>query len=250
VTVDSASFIKNDFLANTITDTHFDNPDRKGRLTVFLARIHTSDGVYARAIACDEYAAVCIDLNGTASVFGGFPTYDDNAYFIQSNCGLAIQAPENCSAGNPLTWNLAGQALKVYQIKGESTGSKTFDLNTWQSGTGGTWYDWSVTNGVFSEQTGEILNCNLLSINNLSIDSEIEIYPNPTVDKVTIEFISGRNDENKINIYNNLGIKINVSTVVQENAVIADFEKLNSGFYFLEIRGQDGKLNQYKIIKN
>jgi hypothetical protein len=51
-------------------------------------------------------------------------TYDDNAYFIQSNCELAVQTPENCTAGNPLTWNLGGLAIKVFQIKGDSAGKQ------------------------------------------------------------------------------------------------------------------------------
>ncbi len=250
VTVDSTSFIKNDFLTNTITDTHFDNPDRKGRLATFLARIQTDYGVYASAIACDEYAAVCIDVDGVASVFGGFPTYDDNAYFIQSNCELPIQSPENCSSGNPLTWNLSGQALKVYQIKGESTGSKTFDLNTWQSGTGGTWYDWSVTNGVFSEQISEVINCSPASDNELAFASEIAIYPNPTTDKVTIAFSTDFNAENKITVYNNLGRKVFVATKIEKNTVIANFENLVNGMYFIEITGNDRKVNQFKVVKN
>ena len=79
VTVDSSAFIHNNYLDNTITDTHFDNPDRKGRLMTFLAKISADYGVFAKAIACDEYTSVCIDTNGLARVFGGYPAYDDNA---------------------------------------------------------------------------------------------------------------------------------------------------------------------------
>jgi len=184
VTVDSSEFINNNFLDGTITDTHFDNRDRKGRLVTFLARINTDYGVYAKAIACNEYTAVCIDTKGIARVFGRFPMYDDKAYFIQPNCELAKKAPENCTTGNPLTWNLGSLAIKAYQIKGDSTGSKTFNLNTWQSGIGGVWYNWSVSNGVFSEQTSTAINCLALSVNYPSLGSEIEIYPNPTTDKL------------------------------------------------------------------
>ena len=35
MTVDSIHFIENSYLNNVITDTHFDNPDRKGRLITF-----------------------------------------------------------------------------------------------------------------------------------------------------------------------------------------------------------------------
>ena len=250
VTVDSTAFINNGFLDNTITDTHFDNPDRKGRLVTFLARIKTDYGVYAKAIACDEYTAVCVDSLGIAMVFGGHPTYDDNAYFIQSNCELAIQTPENCTAGNPLTWNLGGLAIKVYQIKGDSTGNKTFDLNTWQSGTGGTWKNWSVLNGVFSEQTSTAINCSPLYVNNLPIDAELVIYPNPTSGKLTITINNNNHPINKISTYNNLGKKVFVTTTIADNIITADFSNLNNGLYFVIVEAKNGTIYQQKIIKN
>jgi len=249
VTVDSAAFLKNNFLETTITDTHFDNPNRKGRLVTFLAKIKTDYSVYAKAIACDEYTAVCIDTNGIARVFGGHPTYDDNAYFIQSNCELANQTPENCTAGNPLTWNLAGAAIKVYQIKGDNTGSKTFDLNNWQSGVGGTWYDWSVSNGIFLEQLSTPINCSPLSVVNPATDSEIELYPNPTNDKVTIAIPNFDNFEQTISVYNYLGQKITVATHFDNNGIIADFSNLNNGLYFIILYSKDGEQFQRKIMK-
>ena len=151
VTVDSMSFIHNTILVHTITDSHFDNRNRKGRLVTFLARIYNDYGVFAKAIACNEKTAVCIDTNGIAKVFGRDSASNDIVYFVQSNAALPIQSPENCTKGNPLTWDLGGQALKVYQIKGDSTGTHSFNLNTWQSGSGGTWQNWSVSNGVFRE---------------------------------------------------------------------------------------------------
>ncbi len=250
VTVDESAFIGNEFLESTITDTHFDNPDRKGRLVTFLARIYTDHGVYGKAIACDEYTAVCIAPDGIAHVFGGHPTYDDNAYFIQTNCELTTQTPENCSAGNPLTWDLGGSALKVYQIKGESTGIRTFDLNTWQTGSGGNWYNWSVSNGVFSEQTSTAINCSSLSIQNLSTDSEIDVYPNPTSAELIITLKNNNYSENQITFYNSLGQRIDVTTTVKNNAILADFSALKNGFYFLTIEGKEGEIYQRKIIKN
>ncbi len=249
VTVDSAAFLNNNILNGTITDTHFDNPDRKGRLITFLARIKTDYGVYAKAIACDEYTAVCIDNNGIARVFGGYPTYDDNAYFIQSNCGLSVQEPENCTVGNTLTWNLNGLAVKAYKIKGNSLGNGTFNLNTWQSGVGGVWYDWSVTNGTFSEQTGVALNCSPLSVAESS-KSEIEIYPNPTSGKVkvTLSIVNGK--ENKFCLYNTLGQKIDVTMTKKDNIIEFDISDLNKGLYYLSVYTNDGNVYRKKIIKN
>lgn len=138
-------------------------------------------------IVSTEFTAVCIDGTGTATVFGGFPDFDDNAYFIQSNCGLTNQFPENCSPGNPLTWDLEGQALKVYQIKGDETGDKTFDLNSWQTGNGGEWQDWSALEGTVQETLGNRIDCTPLSSDDLSIKSIVVLYPNPVSNKVIIK---------------------------------------------------------------
>lgn len=250
VTVDASPFIQNNFLSNTITDTHFDNPDRKGRIVTFMARILNEQGSHSKAIACDEYSAVCIDTNGIARVFGGYPTYDDNAYFIQSNCGLTNQTPENCSSGNPLSWNLGGAAIKAYQIKGDTTGNKTFDLNNWQSGTGGTWYNWSVANGTFSEQAGTAINCIPLSVNDISTNSDIEIYPNPTSGKVTIALNTDAFVATEMDLYNTLGQKIHLTATKTNSSIELDFSNISNGVYYLLAYGNNGLVYQKKIIKN
>jgi cyanophycinase-like exopeptidase len=190
VTVDSTSFIQNEILQNVITDTHFDNPDRKGRLVSFLARMYSDYGISGYAIACDEYTAVCIDSAGQARVFGGFPSYDDNAYFVQVNCELTNPDPEICSPGNALTWNHNGEAVKAFKIKGNATGSNIFDLNLWESSSSGTWYNWSVANGVFQETVGTEPNCQGLGVNQEMEENQVFFYPNPVNDKFTISVTS------------------------------------------------------------
>lgn len=153
VTIESNNFLKLPFMQNTITDTHYDNPDRRGRQVVFLSRLFASFGASVRGIACDEYTAVCIDSTGLARVYGGAPTYDDNAYFLQVNSALP-NGPETMQSGTPLTWNRNQAALKVYKIKGDTSGNKTFELSTWQQGTGGEWQHWYVLNGILYTKPG------------------------------------------------------------------------------------------------
>ena len=186
VTVDSTSFLQNEILQNVITDTHFDNPDRKGRLVSFLARMYSNYGISGNAIACDEYTAVCIDSAGQGRVFGGFPSYDDNAYFIQVNCELINPDPEVCSPGNALTWNHNGEAVKAFKIKGNANGSNIFDLNLWESSSDGTWYNWSVSNGVFQELVGAEPNCQGLGVNHKNEENRVILYPNPVTNILTI----------------------------------------------------------------
>jgi len=183
VTPDIEPFIQNAILSDVITDTHYDNPDRKGRHAVFLARLMTDHGWWAKGIACDEYTAVCIDENGLARVFGDYPTYDENVYFIQPNCELSDWSPENCSAGNALNWNRGGEALSVYHVKGTMSGANTFDLSDWTTGSGGTWEYWSVNNGVLQEAAGVPIACPL----GLEEGSLFEmLYPNPAGETLTV----------------------------------------------------------------
>jgi cyanophycinase-like exopeptidase len=185
VTIGSNPFIASgSYLENTITDTHYDNPDRKGRHVTFLARILQDSGITAKGIACDEYTAVCIDENGMARVYGQYPTYDDNAYFILPNCELTNPSPETCTAGSPLTWNHNGAAVKVYTVKGALAGTNTFDLSDWQTGVGGEWQDWSVVNGVLNEAPGVAPEC---SASIEETDVSVYVYPNPTQSHFHIE---------------------------------------------------------------
>ena len=164
VVVDSAAFLNNTFLEDVITDTHYDDPDRKGRHVVFMARALVDYGMDAKGIACDEYTAVCIDHNGIARVYGDFPSYDDNAYFLQVNCEIAANIPEQCNSGSPLTWNHAGEAVKVYAVKGTNSGTNTFNLNDWQSGNGGSWQNWWVNTGLLNEAPDDQIHCSTVAI--------------------------------------------------------------------------------------
>jgi cyanophycinase-like exopeptidase len=249
VTVDSLPFIDHHYLKHTITDTHFDNPNRKGRLLAFLARIKNDYGGVARAIACDEYTAVCIDTNGMAHVFGGHPTYDDNAYFIQANCELTNQMPENCSPGAPLTWNRGGRALKAYQIRGDSTGNKTFNLKDWQSGTGGLWLNWYAVNGNFSEQAGAPLNCNSTAINEVPGPPNIIAYPNPVRTKLTLTGTDLPPHKTAITLQNHLGQNVNFAISPRGAGYVLDLQAVPKGIYTLVIRDRNQRTCTRKIIK-
>lgn len=159
IKIDSSRFIQNDYLGEVITDTHYDARNRKGRHASFLARMITDYGMRAKGIACDEYTAVCIDKDGIARVFGGHPQYNDNVYFIQTNCELKVPNPETCVPNQVLHWDLNGEALKVYRVKGTPSGSYTFDLKDWSTGQGGSWLHWSIRNGVFLESPGTQISC-------------------------------------------------------------------------------------------
>jgi len=133
-------FIYNPFLQNTITDQHFSQRDREGRLVTFMARMKSDQGKDPRAIAVDEQTAVCVDQDGIAKVYGL-----NNAFFLQSGS----LAPEACQSGTYLTWNQNKEAVKVYRIAATTAGNGSFDLKDFTTASGGTWLWYYVDNGVF-----------------------------------------------------------------------------------------------------
>lgn len=241
VTVDNTPFIQHDILTNTITDTHYDNPDRKGRHVTFLARMVTDNGLtFAQGIACDEYTAVCIDENGIAKVYGGHPTYDDNAYFIRVNCdniGTGHE-PENCTSGNPLDWNRSNTALQVYEVKGTASANNSFDLNDWTSATGGQWESWWVNQGTLNEASSSQIDCTAGFTDH---EHHFTIYPNPAQDQLLVESVS----VGMFKIYDLSG-KIHLKGTLESGLI--DIENLVPGAYMLEITAISFTANQ-KFIK-
>lgn len=144
----NADFVNHPWLSSTVCDTHFDERDRQGRLVVFMARMEKDFGLNSRGIACNEGTAVCIDSSGLARVYGYYPPAPDYAYFVQSYCEQPISLPETCQSTQPLHWNHAGKALLVYRVVGKPNGSNSFNIKTWDSGTGGQWFWWYVSQGT------------------------------------------------------------------------------------------------------
>ena len=131
-----------------VTDTHFSERDRLGRTITFMARM-IQDGIrtlaQTKAIACDEGAAVCMEPDGQATIFG-WDNYNDYVYFFKADT-----VPDRCTSGQTLNWT---NVVTVYKVRGFSTGANTFNLSTW-TGTGGTWESVNVINGVIDNDVQE-----------------------------------------------------------------------------------------------
>ncbi len=144
VALGNNDFIDVPVLHETITDTHYDNPDRRGRHTVFLARMVEDWGMNAKGIGVEERTAVCIDANNIATVYGyGSGT----AFFLKRN----DPGPEVCMPNTKLTWNRNQQAVTVYKIENAVNGNGSFNLNDWTTASGGTLSYFWVEKGVFHE---------------------------------------------------------------------------------------------------
>ncbi len=246
LTVDSTSFIKNTLLQNTITDTHFDNPDRKGRLIAFMSRIYNDYNSSSKAIACDEYTAVCIDNNGLAKVYGGYPQYDDFAYFVEVNCEIPNPTPEICSSAMPLTWSQNNEALKVCKIPGTSSGDNNFNLNDWQTNTGGNWFQWSANQGVFEENIGNQPNC-LSTTGDLESEDIIWSY-NP--DQKILVFKSDMIDlsDCKLSVTNLLGQHIDFEQINHSKELNLQLKNSSNRILFFRLYHKEQVVFNLKII--
>ncbi len=142
VSIGYNDFIDHPYLVNTITDSHYNSPDRKGRHLTFMARLVKDYGIDVKGIGVEEETAVCVDENGIGYVYG-----INNVYFCKKN----TLGPETCVSGTPLTWNRSNQAVRVYKVPATVTGTNTFNLITWASGTGGSWWYFWAENGTFFE---------------------------------------------------------------------------------------------------
>ena len=235
VAVDSAAFLKNKYLEGVITDTHYDDPDRKGRHVAFLARILVDFEVEGKGIGCNEYTSVCVDTNGIAKVYGGYPAYDEDAYFIQTNCELydIAKYPEQCINGLPLTWSVNQQVLKVYKVHGTNSGENTFDLKTWESGNGGEWQTWYVENGVLY-QNGNAAepNC-MLNLPDDLLDVGVSISPNPSTGIVKVNSNNGKIQS--VIIFDLEGNTVMEKIEVKEKQIQFFIDNLGKGVYLMKI---------------
>lgn len=136
-------FINIPVLAQTITDTHYDNPDRRGRQFGFMARMFTDWNYNAKGIGVQESTAVAIDENNKAKVFGS-----GKAFFLKTD--TAKGKPEQCTPGKKLTWNKNQRAVNAYVITGSTTGRGNINLNTWNSFSGGIAQWFSSNQGVLT----------------------------------------------------------------------------------------------------
>ncbi len=224
-------FIDTPFLGNAITDTHFNERERYGRLMTFMARlIHDHELEYVRGIASNEHVAIVIGADGLAHAYGEYPVYDDEfAYFLQSNCEVN-QTPEIIEANLPLTWNRSYKAVKSYKVPATMTGQNYFDLNDWVSGQGGEWQNWYVADTALSISDDELAPDCIVGVSEKENDL-FKLYPNPTSEKLSIQF--SQSFSGKWQVVDVSGRVVLTGKTWQGNLELIDVSMLKSGVYNL-----------------
>ncbi len=145
LTVRRSSLINHPLLQNTITDQHFSQRNREGRLVAFMARLkEESNGQALKGIAVDERTAAVIDGDGKVQIMG-----QNQVYFVKEND--PDQAPEQLSNSTPLTWDLNQSALKSLETS-SSSNLEAFDLKEWNTNFSDFWF---VENGTLKTRAKE-----------------------------------------------------------------------------------------------
>ncbi len=235
-------FLHNPFLQKTLCETHFNTKGgttsnnitgRQGRLMSFLARMIQDEGMSgAKAVACDEATAVCIDANGLGMVVG-----QGKAYFLRQWCA----APETCSTGKPLHFT-NGAKVFVLAAPGNLTtmpaSAKSFPLATWTGGTGGVYEYWTVAGGVLTigQPTGTPPVCNPTGIDTAPGITLPTLSPNPATDIVSLRIPAPVRNA-RITVTDMSGKRLLEKWEQWGDVLTMDVSALPAGTYFIFLSG-------------
>ncbi|QSS96807.1 T9SS type A sorting domain-containing protein [Psychroflexus sp. ALD_RP9] len=241
ISLGESDFLNIPILETTITDTHFDNPDRKGRLSVFLARLLLNNpNTSVKGIAAEEFTAICIDQNAMAKVYGDYPEFEDYAYFIQTNCELT--PPETIEQNEAITWSVNQSAIDVIKIPATPTGTYQLDLNDWQTSNWLTWEHWYINDGNFNFSSSSPRNCTQLSVDNFTAN-QVKAYPNPFLEYVYLNLPASYKIKS---VYNSKG-------QIVKHTFLGKQLRLNSqskGVYYVCIESNSGEISYLSLLKH
>jgi cyanophycinase-like exopeptidase len=244
-------FLDHPLLDNTITDTHFDSPDRRGRLTAFLARMMTDADMNPRGIGAEEYTAIGITPDGIASVFGQYPQENDNVLFVATNCLADTLMPETCVPGSPLHWVRNEQALRAFRMQAAPGGVNKFDLNTWQpiGENNGFWQYMWVESGGLSVFFGDIPACEISATPTLSSELlPIQISPNPVIDELNIQLAETPDERLYLTLFSTDGKVVWTGSTERSTHTIWVGNQ-PAGIYVLQVRGSQRVFSQKIILQ-
>ncbi len=118
-------FLEPKRLHNVLTDTHFSERDRQGRLVGFMARATWNWPdvlpIGVKAIAADEGTAACIDDHGFAAAYGA-----GRVFFLEGRREI-----ERLREGESLHWWAKRHAVKAFVMQAKENGAGSFDLDRW-----------------------------------------------------------------------------------------------------------------------
>lgn len=87
-----------------------------------------------------------------------------------------------------------------------------------------------------------------VSVNEIDFTSQINVYPNPVIDLLTIDFGRTTNESNNIQLFDSNG-KLIYNSSNQLNYQTIDMSLFSAGNYILKLSNKNLELKSFKIIK-
>ena len=106
----------------------------------------------------------------------------------------------------------------------------------------------AITNEVFYQFKNVMDNYVTASVENVIIKNDLNVYPNPLGELVTIEFSNTQNLPHTLTIFNSIG-DIVTQEITRLNKVRIDGGNLTSGLYILRLENSKGLVTTKKMIK-
>jgi len=252
-TIGYGDFLDIPLLKNTITDTHFDERNRAGRLVTFMARMENNLGINSKAIACNEKNAVGIEEDGGTLVFS--PSgQGDYVYFVKSTCDLPQSKPEVCLPNTPLTWDKDQKALLVIRIKGNEEGYTGFNFLNFEATEAhdAAYMHWYVINGLQRTQPAFSVDCEISTHvkEEKKTDRTFETMPNPIENELILKWNPLMTGQKDIIAYNSLGQIVSRHQVTDDvDSCIIPTHSWPKGTYQVCLSRMNSDLHCTQIIK-
>jgi len=219
------------------TDTHIDNPDRRGRMAVFSLMLSNQYDEVIYGIGLEEYTAMTITEQGEMTFFGDYPNEEDQVkiigpWCIHYNGVFATEISEG-----PLTLRYRELASPVISLNGTPDGND-FSINKFilfsESIEEEEWTEFQSLDGVFEEVPilGIIGYC--IANTDDIVPQLYELSPNPTDGELTISSLNDVLIENII-IYNSIGRPVLKQNIFDTSI---DVNHLVPGHYLLQVNGK------------
>jgi hypothetical protein len=136
--------------------------------------------------------------------------------------------------------------------------SNTGSTSTWETASADLYSELEGEYNVYlifkgSTSSDDLLNINWLQFNSTSTgiaettfsSEEIQLFPNPVADDITITGALGA----KVELYNILGNLISITSIESDEQTIT-MNDLSSGYYLLKVIKSDGTTESFKVIKD
>ncbi len=160
---------------------------------------------------------------------------------VLDSAGNFYWAANDPGAGTSYAWAVTADALDKIYLTGHFWGTIDFEP------------DPTTINLTGPGSLGELFVQRLRYLPGLGLEDEqgsiqVNIYPNPVSDMITIDFLDELTGPAEIEIYNELGQLIQKTTTISNDQAVVDFRGFAAGVYMLKV--QSGNASKtWKLIK-